>query len=223
MTCSAPLEARSTLMTFAATFIAGSRMSRHFGDDPYLDPVSGVLKNRLGITDEARLAQVEAALVATRSYELSLSPLKGRFDLAHLQAIHHYLFGEVYQWAGQLRTVDISKGGHLFAHHAHIGSAAATIFEQLKREKHLAGLEPATFSERIAHYLGELNALHPFREGNGRAQREFVSHLSVVSGYYIVWENVKQAAMLAASIESFKGDRSRLAAIIRENLLSIGL
>lgn len=193
-------------------------MSRSSGYDPYLDPVSGVLKNRFGITDGATLEATEADLVAARSRELSLAPLKGRFNLAHLRAIHRYLFGDVYEWAGQLRTIDIGKGGHLFAHHAHIVSAAAPIFQRLLEEKYLDGLGPAAFSERAAHYLGELNALHPFREGNGRAQREFISHLAHAAGYYIAWENVKEPAMLEASIESFKGRTSKLATIIRENL-----
>lgn len=193
-------------------------MSRSSGHDPYLDPASGVLKNRFGITDAATLEATEADLVAARSRELSLEPLKGRFDLPHLQAIHRYLFSDVYDWAGQLRTIDISKGGHLFAHHAHIVNAATPIFKKLSEEDHLAGLGPAVFSERAAHYLGELNALHPFREGNGRAQREFVSHLARAAGYYIAWEKMKEAEMLVASIESFKGHTSKLASIIRDNL-----
>jgi fido (protein-threonine AMPylation protein) len=193
-------------------------MSRSSGHDPYLDPASGVLKNRFGITDAATLEATEADSVAARARELSLSPLKGRLDLAHLQAIHRYLFGDVYEWAGQPRTIDISKGGHVFAHHAHIASAAAPIFQKLAEEKHLSGLGPTAFSERAAHYLGELNALHPFREGNGRAQREYVSHLAHAAGYYIAWENVKQPEMLEASIDSFKGRTSKLAAIICGNL-----
>jgi fido (protein-threonine AMPylation protein) len=95
----------------------------------------------------------------------------------------------VYAWAGQLRTIDISKGGNRFAHHGFIAGAAASIFAGLAVEKYLAGLAPDAFSDRAAHYLGELNALHPFREGNGRAQREFISHLAQANGYYIAWEN----------------------------------
>jgi cell filamentation protein len=110
----------------------------------------------------------------------------------------------------------------LFAHHTHIEAAAATIFKNLAQEKHLAGLGPEAFSDRAAHYLGELNALHPFREGNGRTQREFLSHLAHANGYYIAWENVNRADMLQASIESFRGDTSKLAAIIRNNLHPIG-
>ncbi|MGD0772580.1 MAG: Fic family protein [Candidatus Solibacter sp.] len=193
-------------------------MSRYSARDHYLDPASRVLRNRLGIADAATLEQAEAALVATRSYELSQTPLPGQFDLAHLQAIHRYLFGDLYEWAGQLRTIDIGKGGHLFAHHAYIGAAAGPIFKQLAEEKCLAGLGPAAFSDRAAYYLGEMNALHPFREGNGRAQREFVSHLAHAAGYYVAWENVRQPDMLQAFVESFKGDTSRLAALIRDNL-----
>ena len=196
-------------------------MPKYSGNDHYIDPESGVLKNRFGITDEALLEVAEADFVAERSRELSETPIQGRFDLAHLQAIHRHLFGDVYEWAGELRTVDISKGGSMFAHHAHIASAAAPIFKQLAEEKHLAGLDPGAFSDRAAHYLGELNALHPFREGNGRAQREFVSHLAHRTGYYVAWENVKRYEMLAASIASFKGDTAKLAGLIRENLFPL--
>jgi cell filamentation protein len=193
-------------------------MSRYSSHDPYLDPASGVLKNRFGIADEATLESTEASLVALRSYALAQQPLAGGFDLAHLQAIHRHLFGDVYEWAGELRTIDISKGGNAFAHHAYIAVAATPIFAQLARERHLAGLAPPAFSARAAHYLGEVNALHPFREGNGRAQREFISHLAHANGHYVAWENVAPARMLEASIESFRGDVSKLTAIIHENM-----
>jgi cell filamentation protein len=124
----------------------------------------------------------------------------------------------VYEWAGELRTINISKGGHLFAHQTHIRNAAAPIFKQLAEEKHPAGLDPDAFSLRAAHYLAEVNALHPFREGNGRAQRQFISHLARANGYYLEWNNVNRKDMLRASIASFKGDTSQFAALIRDNL-----
>jgi cell filamentation protein len=208
-------------MKLSATFTAGFRMSRYSDSDPYLDPATGVLKNRLGITDAPTLEQAEADMVAARSYELSRTPLKGRFDCAHLQAIHKHLFGDLYEWAGELRTIDISKDGNRFAHHTRIESAAALIFEQLARENHMAGLGPDVFSDRAAYYLGELNALHPFREGNGRAQREFISHLAHAHGYYVAWENIAAADLLTASIASFHGDTSELARFIRRNLSAL--
>ena len=109
-------------------------MAPYSDDDAYLDEVSGVLKNKLGITDQNELEKAEAALVATRSYQIQQMPLKGDFNLKHLQAFHKYLFGDVYEWAGELRTIDISKGGNMFAHHDHIESAAALIFRQLANE-----------------------------------------------------------------------------------------
>jgi fido (protein-threonine AMPylation protein) len=193
-------------------------MSRYSDRDPYLDETTGVLKNRFRIRDEATLEATEADLVAARSRTLALKPPKGRFDLPHLQAIHRYLFGDVYEWAGQLRTVDISKGNNSFAHHAHIATAANAIFQQLANENHLAELDPTTFSNRAAYYLGELNALHPFREGNGRALRAFISHLAKANDYEVAWENMRRIELLQAAISSFRGDGSSLASLIRANL-----
>jgi cell filamentation protein len=196
-------------------------MSRYSSDDPYVDAATGVLKNRLNIADEATLEQAEADIAAVRSYELLKSPLKGHFDLAHLQAIHRYLFGDLYDWAGRLRTIDITKGNARFAHHGHIESAGAPIFRQLAQEYHLADLDLAAFGERATYYLGEMNALHPFREGNGRAQREFISHLALANGYYIAWENISRAEMLDASVQSLSGNTAKLAQLIRENLSTL--
>ena len=66
-----------------------------------------------------------------------------------------------------------------------------------------------------------MNALHPFREGNGRATREFISHVAQANGYYIAWENINQPNMLEASIRSFNGDTSQLARLIRANLSAL--
>jgi len=80
------------------------------GPDPYLDPASGVLRNLLGITDPGELAQVEAALSASRLIDLERRRLPGSYDLDHLQAFHRYILGDVFGWAGELRTVSIAKG-----------------------------------------------------------------------------------------------------------------
>jgi len=177
-----------------------------------------VLKNRLGITDEATLETTEAQFVAQRSHELVQDPIPGAFDLPHLQAIHRHLFGDLYEWAGHLRTVDVIKDTSRFAHHAYLERAAGTIFRELAQENYLRGLEPAAFSRRAAHYLAELNALHPFREGNGRAQREFLSQLAREHDYAIAWEHITQADMLDASRRSFSGDLAPLTTLIQHHL-----
>ncbi len=194
-------------------------MAKYEGKDHYLDPETGVLKNKLGIGDKDELERAEASLVAWRSFQLSKKPIQGSFNLDHLKAIHKHLFGDVYEWAGELRDTDLAKGNSYFANHTHIIGAALPIFEKLAHENYLNGLDAAAFSTRAAHYLGEINALHPFREGNGRAQREFINHLAYKNGYLIEWTNVSQADLLQASIASFhQGDNSKFAAFIRDNL-----
>ena len=186
--------------------------------DPYVDPDTGVLRNRFGIGDQAELDRVEATFAAVRSYELAVSPVRGEFDLAHLQQIHQRLFGDVYDWAGKIRSVDISKGTTRFASHEQIASYAPQITRPLSREGLLRGLAPDSFSERAGHYLGELNVLHPFREGNGRSIREFIGQLAKDAGYGIDWQGVERGEMTLASIEAYQGDSQRMASLIRANL-----
>jgi len=107
--------------------------------DPYLDPASGVLRNLLGITDAAELSRAEAALSASRLIDLERRRLPGRYDLAHLQAFHRYILGDVYDWAGQLRTVSIAKGS-VFCLPQHLESYAADVFGRLAAADRLRGL-----------------------------------------------------------------------------------
>lgn len=194
-------------------------MAKYEGKDHYIDPETGILKNKLGIKDEDELKEAEAASVGWRSFQLSEQPIQGSFDLNHLKAIHKHLFDDIYEWAGELRNIDLAKGDSYFANHHHIVSAATAVFKRLAEEGRLKGLGIASFSERAAYYLGEINALHPFREGNGRAQREFLSHLAYKNGYFIEWKNINQEDMLRASRASFHcGDNTGFAALIRDNL-----
>ena len=190
------------------------------GADPYTDP-SGVLKNKFGITDQAQLDKVESTFAAIRSAEMQQKPIQGNFDLAHLKETHKRLFGDVYSWAGELRTVDISKGDTRFAHAGVIESAGNQLFRQLAKEKNLQGMGADKFSERLGHYVGEINVLHPFREGNGRTQREFASQLAKENGYHISWDKVSREEMTRASIEAYQSSSDRLGKIIRENLTDL--
>lgn len=199
-------------------------MAKYEGQDHYLDPETGVLQNRLGIREEEELKAAEASLVAWRSYQLVENPIQGRFDLDHLKAIHQHLFQDVYEWAGELRDIDLARNDSYFANHRYMIEAAGLIFAKLPEEKYLEGLAAADFSTRAAYYLGEINALHPFREGNGRAQREFINHLAYHNGYVIDWTNISEDDMIQASIESFhRRDNSKFAAFIRDNLCEMPL
>lgn len=155
--------------------------------DPYLDSASGVLRNLLGIQDQAELDEAEASLGFLRESLMQEESITGAFDLGHLQRIHKKMFGDIYDWAGVLRTVEIQKGATPFARVAALEDAAGRLFRELAAEDYLRGLSAETFSARAGYFLGEINMLHPFREGNGRARREFIRQLAHVAGHEIDW------------------------------------
>lgn len=157
----------------------------------------------------------EANATALRLIELDERPLAGRFDVAHLKSIHRHIFQDVYRWAGEFRTVNISKGGHLFGVVAFIGPALDEVLRKLSDERYSKTLDGRTFATRAGYYMGEINAIHPFRDGNGRTQREFIRELAVQAGFVIDWSRVTREEMTAASLQSFKtGDISKMAALI---------
>jgi cell filamentation protein len=186
--------------------------------DPYVDKASGILRNLLGIRNQADLDKAESGLSMLRELELRERPVNGNFDLAHLQAIHQRLFGDVYDWAGKIRQVEIQKDNTAFARHMVIESAAKQVFGRLAQENHLKGLDAAQFCARAAHHLGEINVLHPFRDGNGRAQRAFMSQLAAAAGHSIEWSGISQADMVRASIEAYNGSSRYLADLIRAGM-----
>ncbi len=184
--------------------------------DPYLYPGTNILKNLRGFTDPEVLERFESRRSLRRTAELLDGPLLGRFDIPHLQAIHRYIFQDVYEWAGQFRTVNISKGGHLFGAAAFLKPALQQALDKLASENYLVELDATLFADRAAYFLGELNAAHPFREGNGRTQREFIRELGLKAGHRIDWRATTSEEMIEASrISHASGDASLLARLIR--------
>ena len=151
-----------------------------------------------------------------RSLELIERPLSGFFDIEHLQGIHRYLFQDVYEWAGDFRTVDIAKGNSYFAHVPYIESTLKGVFGELSEERHLRGLNQERFASRLAQILGTLNAVHAFQEGNGKAQREFVRELAYKNSYWIDWNKVSREELYEASDASFmRGDNTLFEKLLR--------
>lgn len=149
--------------------------------------------------------------------------MKGIFDSQHLRAIHRYLFQDVFPWAGEFRVVNISRGNSSFGPAMFIELALNDAFEKLVKEQLLRGLTVDAFADRAAFYLGEINAIHPFREGNGRTQREFIRQLAVGAGYTISWAGFTQQEMIDASIKSHVGgENGALAEILRRALMERG-
>jgi cell filamentation protein len=180
--------------------------------DPYLYPGTTVLRNLRGLTDPRDLETFEGRSTHRRLAELIENPLYGRFDIPHLKAIHRYIFQDVFEWAGQFRTVDISKGGHLFGRAAFLESALELTFRKLAEENYVRDLGADKFAEKAAYYLGELNAAHPFREGNGRTQCEFIRELGLQAAHYIDWRVTTAEEMIEASrLSHVTGDASLFA------------
>ena len=142
-------------------------------EDPYVYPGTSVLRNRFGVRDAGELARRERDASCAEILALLDSPLPGRYDLAHLQAFHRRIFGGVYEWAGELRSVAIAKVD-LFALPMHIAPYLSGVLAQLPGERFLKGMPADRLADRLAHYLAEINAVHPFREGNGRTQRALI-------------------------------------------------
>jgi cell filamentation protein len=184
--------------------------------DPYVYPGTSCLRNLPGIRDPAELEQFEAEQTSIILAQIQREPVPGRYDLDHLRAFHHRIFGDIYEWAGELRTVAIGKDQSLFALPEHIEGYLAKVLTQPVEENVLRGLEREEFVERLTHYYVELNAAHPFREGNGRTQRAFLGQLAHEAGYHISWERLDGERNISASQASLHGDNEPLHVLLDE-------
>jgi cell filamentation protein len=179
--------------------------------DPYCYPGTDVLINKLDLRDQSALAAFEAEITAQRAAE----PLPaGNLGYRHYRAIHRHLFQDVYAWAGKPRTVRVAKEGSAFCYPEHIDREMRRLFADLSSRRHLRGLDAATFARQAAHVLAELNAIHPFREGNGRTQLAFLTLLAERAGHPLHLERLEPKTILEATIASFGGDEAPLAGLI---------
>lgn len=173
--------------------------------DGYVYPGTNVLRNRRGLREAEQLERFEAVAAVRRLIELEHRPLHGAFDAAHLRAIHRHIFQDVFEWAGEFRTIDIARGGQFYFAYVHrIDACLDDLLGKLKAERFLKDADEATFLARLAFYFGELNAVHPFREGNGRTQREFIREVALQSNRRLHWRNVTREDVYAASHLSFQ-------------------
>jgi len=171
-------------------------------DDPYAYPGTSVLQNRLDIRDPGTLEAFEVEIFTLRAEE----PLPhGTFDPAHYCSIHHHFFQDVYEWAGQYRTVRTAKGGNAFCYPEHIPAQMDAVFRSIRGGEAFAEKSRSEFLKEATRFLGELNAIHPFREGNGRAQLAFLGSIGRKARHPFAFERIDRNAFLQAMIESFVG------------------
>ena len=190
--------------------------------DPISDncyPGTSVLINKFDIQDEAKLNEVESVLVSARNAEWLSEPKTETFDFAHYKAIHYFLFYDLYDWAGQVRTVNISKKGTLFTLAESIERQAELIFERLKDCNCFKGLQHDGFIDEIVDFYCVTNELHPFREGNGRTQRAFLTQLIRNAGYDSNVADMDTELLMIATIQSAQGVTDLLKQIFSENII----
>jgi cell filamentation protein len=161
--------------------------------DPYLDPETGILRNLIGARARLSLDDAEGSLSFARLVQLTDRPPKPTGDLAELCAIHRHLFQDLYDWAGQVRTIDIRKnveGAEFFLPSWMIERASVFAAGELRSDNALRGLDRAHFIDRLAYHYDQVNYIHPFREGNGRVQRVFWNRIAVTAGWQLDWRPV---------------------------------
>ena len=184
-------------------------------DDPYLWPGTAILRNKLNIRSAAALDRVERRLVTQRTIE---GVPGGDFDLAHLRAIHLHLFQDVYDWAGQIRTVEMSKGGSQFQFRQYIQTGMDYVYRQIVEGPSLKGLSRANFAARAGEIIGNVNYVHPFREGNGRTQLQYLRQLATWAGHSLDLTKLDKASWLHASTEAHQARYGAMAESIEAAL-----
>ncbi|ACA31190.1 filamentation induced by cAMP protein Fic [Histophilus somni 2336] len=193
------------------------KFMKYTGFDSHIDE-NKVLKNHFGIKDQNKLDQIERDITSYKESILNDNPIKGKFDLKHLQDIHKHLFSDIYPFAGKIRDGYLQKGEQDFTMGYRIVPQAEKLFSELKSENFLKNTEPDKMAGRLAYYMGEINAIHPFREGNGRTQRIFISQLAKEAGFELNFNKVSQGEMIKASIQAHRCDYTALESIIKRGL-----
>lgn len=190
-----------------------------------IDPISAncypsttILINKFDIQDEEKLNEIESVLSSARYAEWLNTPQSATFDFDHYKAIHRFLFSDLYDWAGEVRTVNISKKGTQFTPAENIERQAELIFKRLKECNYFKGLPHDEFVEKIVDFYCITNALHPFREGNGRTQRAFLTQLIRNAGYDISFADMDTELLMIATIRSAQGVTDLLKQVFKDNI-----
>ena len=172
------------------------------------------LINKLDIRDEDKLNFVESQITIHKTAELANIKNFGELDFSHYKAIHKYLFNELYTWAGEIRTVNISKKGTNFIDAIEIESVADACFKRLKDKNYFQNQPFNDFIDDIVDFYCTTNMLHPFREGNGRTQRVFITQLIQFNSYSINFDKIDTDELMMATIQAANGVTDNLKRIL---------
>ena len=187
-------------------------------DDCYEN--SAVLINKLGITDEKILNEVEEAIFALNSIDIETNLKFENVNFEYYKTIHKMLFDDLYGWAGKVRVINLSKKGTSFCDYKKIEKIGINCFKRLGENNYFTNLTFADFIDEFTELYCDLNDLHPFREGNGRVQRLFLTKLAKNAGFDINFSKVDTDLLMIATIKSVSGDIFMLKDIL-SNIITI--
>lgn len=176
------------------------------------------LINKFDIHDENKLKEIEADITFAKATILENNPISDKFDLEHYKAIHKFLFEDIYDWAGTFRKVDMTKKGTSFCSVNQLDSVAKNCFNRLAENNLFSDLDRDEFIDAIVDFYCVTNMLHPFREGNGRTQRIFISQLIRYNGYEIDFSDIDSDDLMIATIQSANGVTDFLKQLFDKNI-----
>ncbi|MCR2039727.1 Fic family protein [Campylobacter helveticus] len=198
--------------------------------DTYTDIDTFLLStNKVNATSLSDLEHKERILAQLAMQELSKNEIKGNFNYEHLKAIHQFIFKDIYTWAGKDRYEEkffkaLHKGDSQFCVGVLIPQESKRIFDGLMEKELLKTCKnDEQFIKELANFMADLNAMHPFCEGNGRTQRIFINQLAKNAGYELDLNLTPKEIMLRASIEAMNHQNSSLEKIIKNNLKKIDM
>ena len=183
-------------------------------------PGTTVLINKLGIREQTILTDTEQTIASLHSIEIENSPPSEPFTFEFYCSLHRRLFSDIYDWAGQLRTVNISKQTTRFYPASDLQSMGNAKFAYLQEMQEFSNLPRSEFIAEITDFYHELNMLHPFREGNGRTQRLFFTLLIRRAGYDILFSDCDLSQLMVATVYAAQGVTDYLHNFFENSILS---
>ena len=182
-------------------------------------PKTTVLVNKFGIKNQEELDRVEKQITLLRAVQAEQETKFENVDFEFYKNTHRRIFADVYEWAGTVRTINISKKGTVFCNACEIERIGRLKFERLKKQNYLRKMDSGNFLDELTDLYHELNMLHPFREGNGRTLRLFVTLLVRNTGGDIDFNNTDSDLLTIATIKASQGDKSMLRNVFEKLVL----
>jgi len=187
------------------------------GAEFYCYPKTQILINKLGIHNEKKLSEIEQAITFPKWVAYKNNPIKGNFDFNHFCQIHHYLFAELYEWAGKPRLGGfMSIGRTKFIDSEYIKSSFDDIYEKLQKDNFFKNLPKEEFCEKMAYFMADINKVHPFRDGNGRTMKLYFSQLAQNSGYDLEFSLASKDDLILADVLAYNGNYQLLIEILNK-------